>query len=98
MPAIARKGDPITTGHGCDAVSTVGVGSSDVFINGIAVARKGDSISPHTIRSGNRCVSHSAVINAGSGSILVNGIPIARVGDSADAGAIIGGSGDVNAG
>jgi uncharacterized Zn-binding protein involved in type VI secretion len=101
MPAVARQGDPTTTGHGCDSTSTV-VGptgaSAKVFANNIAVECKGNPVAPHTIPSGRRCVSHSAVINAGSGTVFVGTIPIARVGDSADAGAITAGSPNVIAG
>ena len=98
MPAIARDGDPTTTGHGCDSTTTVTGPSSDVFVNGIGVERQGDPVSPHTINQGLLCVPHSAVINVGSGSVFVNGKPIARVGDSTDGGEITGGSPDVSAG
>ena len=98
MPAIARKGDPTTTGHGCDGVTTVIGSSGDVFADNIGVERKGDPCAPHTIRSGKICVPHSAVINAGSGTVYVNNTPVARAGDSTDGGAIISGSGTVFAG
>lgn len=95
MPGIARKGDSITTGHGCDSTTTITGGSGTVFVNNIAVERKGDPVSPHTIRSGTRCVPHSAVVNAGSGTVFVNGVAVARVGDSADNGVITSGSSTV---
>lgn len=98
MPSLARKGDPTTTGHGCDSTSTVVGGSANVFANGIAVERKGDPVAPHTIRSGDNCVPHSAIINAGSDSVFVNNVPVARVGDSTDNGSITAGSGNVSAG
>jgi len=98
MPAVARNGDPTTTGHGCDGTTTVTGPSGDVFVNGIGVERQGDPTSPHTIKSGNSCVPHGAVINAGSGTVFINNKPIARVGDSADGGAITAGSGNVFAG
>ena len=95
MPAVARQGDPTTTGHGCDATSTVisptGAGAK-VYANNIAVECKGNPVAAHTINSGNRCVPHSAVINAGSGNVFVGNIAIARVGDSTDGGAITAGS------
>lgn len=97
MPAIARNGDPTTTGHGCDATTTVTGPSSNVFANSIGVERKGDPTSAHTILSGNSCVPHGAVINVGSGNVFVNNIPIARVGDSTDSGSITSGSPDVYA-
>jgi len=92
MPAIARKDDATTTGHGCDTTSTVIGPSGNVFANGIGVERKGDPVASHTIDSGSSCISHSAVINAGSGNVFVNKIPVARVGDSTDNGAITAGS------
>lgn len=95
MPAVARNGDPTTTGHGCDSTTTVTGPSSNVFANSIGVERKGDPTSPHTINAGRSCVPHSASINAGSGNVYVNNIPIARVGDSTDGGAIISGSPNV---
>ena len=98
MPAIARDGDPTTTGHGCDATTTVtgptGAGAK-VFANGIAVECVGNPTAAHTINSGRNCVAHPAVINAGSGNVFVGGIGVARVGDSTDGGAITAGSGTV---
>lgn len=63
MPAVVRIGDP----HACGAVA-VG-GSSNVFVNGIAVHRAGDAD------------SHGATQAQGSGNVLVNGKGVARVGD-----------------
>jgi uncharacterized Zn-binding protein involved in type VI secretion len=98
MPAIARQGDPTTTGHGCDGTTTV-VGptgaAAKVFANGIAIECKGNPTAAHTINSGKRCVPHGAVINAGSGNVFVGGIAVARVGDSTDGGAITAGSPNV---
>lgn len=94
MPAIARIGDTITTGHGCDSTALIGEGSPDVFCNNIGVAREGDAIAPHTILSGIVCVPHSAVVNEGSPDVFVNNIALARVGDSADQGSIQTGSPD----
>jgi len=101
MPAVARNGDPTTTGHGCDAISTV-IGPTGlpahVYANGIPVECKGNPVAPHTIPAGPVCVPHSAVINVGSSTVFVGGIPLARVGDSTDSGAIIAGSPNVFAG
>jgi len=100
MPAIARDGDPTTTGHGCDATTTVtgptGAGAK-VFANGIPIECVGNPTSAHTIDAGPKrsCIPHSAVINAGSGNVFVGGIAVARVGDSTDGGAITGGSPNV---
>jgi uncharacterized Zn-binding protein involved in type VI secretion len=95
MPAIARQGDPTTTGHGCDSTSTVvgptGAGAK-VYANNIAIECKGNPVAPHTIPSGRNCVQHSAVINAGSGTVFVGNVAVARVGDSTDGGSITAGS------
>ena len=49
----ARVGDAITTGHGCDAVTTIaGPGAPTVLINNIPAARVGDSVCAGTITSG----------------------------------------------
>lgn len=97
MPAIVRDGDPTTTGHGCDATTTVTgpTGAGSVFANGIAVETKGNPTAAHTIPAGAVCVPHSAVINVGSPDVFVRGIAVARVGDSTDGGAITAGSPDV---
>lgn len=98
MPAVARIGDPFSTGHPCDGSSTIAAGSGDVFANGIGVARVGDPSASHLILVGDACVLHVVPVAAGSGSVHANGIPLARVGDAIDAGAISGGSPDVYAG
>ena len=36
MPGVARLGDPISTGHGCDGATTLTGPSGDVFADGIA--------------------------------------------------------------
>lgn len=95
MPAVARIGDEIDTGHACDTTALIGEGSTDVFCNEIGVARQGDDIAPHTILVGIVCVPHSAEVNEGSPDVFVNGIPLARLGDSADQGSITEGSPNV---
>ena len=98
MPAIARNGDPTTTGHGCDATTTVtgptGAGAK-VFANGIAIECIGNPTAAHTIKACRSCVPHGAAINAGSGNVFVGGIGVARLGDSTDGGAITAGSPNV---
>jgi len=98
MPAVARQGDPTTTGHDCDGTTTItgptGAGAK-VFANGIAVECIGNPTAAHTIKSGKSCVPHGAKINAGSGTVFVGGIGVARVGDSTDGGAITAGSPNV---
>ena len=98
MPAIARDGDPTTTGHSCDATTTVTgpTGAAvKVYANNIAVECKGNPTSPHTILAGIVCVPHGAVINVGSGNVYVGNIEVAREGDSTDGGAITAGSPNV---
>ena len=101
MPGVTRDGDATTTGHGCDATTTVTGPSTNVFCNTRGVERKTDPTAAHTIPNSASppvCVPHSSVINAGSGTVFVNSKPIARVGDSADSGAITTGSSNVFAG
>lgn len=95
MPAVARNGDPTTTGHDCDVTTTVVAPSTNVFANGLGVERQGDPTAAHTILVGDSCVPHGAVINVGSPNVFVNNIPCARVGDSTDGGAITAGSPNV---
>lgn len=95
MPAVARLGDTISTGHGCDGTTTLTGPSGNVFANNIGIERQGDPTVVHRL-TGRRCsVTHAAAVNAGSGNVFVNGKPIARVGDSADAGSITSGSPNV---
>ena len=102
MPGVTRDGDATTTGHGCDTTTTVTGPSTNVFCNSLGVERKTDPTAAHTIPNSASppvCVSHSgAVINAGSSTVFVNSKSIARIGDSCDAGAITGGSSNVNIG
>ena len=100
---IAYKGSACTTGHGCDAVTTVLGGSPDVFVGmkvgdktvTFPVLRKGDPLAPHTITNPALplpppCVDHEGqVVNTGSAKVFVNGIGIARVGDLCDIGGSI---------
>jgi uncharacterized Zn-binding protein involved in type VI secretion len=102
MPGVTRDGDATTTGHGCDATTTVTGPSTNVFCNTKGVERKTDPTAAHTIPNSASppvCVPHSSVINAGSNKkVFVNGKLIARIGDSCDGGAITGGSSNVFAG
>jgi uncharacterized Zn-binding protein involved in type VI secretion len=98
MPAVARIGDSIATGHGCDGTTTLTGPSGNVFADGLGVERAGDPTVVHALTGRGCSISHTAAINAGSGTVFVNGSPIARVGDSADAGSITSGSPSVFAG
>lgn len=99
MPAACRKGDSLSTGHGCAATTTLDTpGQSKVTIEGILAARQGDSTVSHPFPPTPPCVPHVAVVNAGSSKVTIVGSPAARVGDSADAGAMTSGSGKVSIG
>ena len=101
---VAVTGAACTTGHGCDAVTTVLGGSPDVFIgftdaNGNSITnpvlREGDPLAPHTITNPALplpppCVDHPGQkVNLGSKTVFVNKKGIARVGDSVDIGGAI---------
>ena len=98
MPGVTRDGDATTTGHGCDATTTVTGPSTDVFCNSLGVERKTDPTASHDITSGLECVAHTSSISTGSSTVFVNGKSIARITDTCDAGAITGGSTNVFAG
>ena len=99
MAAVARIGDIVNSGHACDTVTTILSGSTNVFVEGVGVARSTDPLSPHTILAGTVCVPHpGTVVNRGSSTVFVNGLSIARVGDSADLGNITSGASTVFAG
>lgn len=100
MPAAARVGDTVNTGHGCSVtVPIVNTTQTKVKINGILAAVIGDPLAPHTILIDGNCVPHEdpAVTKVLSGSSLVSieGKAAARVGDLADLGSIITGSPNV---
>ena len=79
MPAAARKGDqgiPHCSGY------NIAAGSSDVYINGIAAARQGDSVTAHQLPGGRTCPVHAPPIARGSESVFVNSKPLARLGDT----------------
>lgn len=98
MPAVARIGDSIATGHGCDGTTTLTGPSGNVFANNLGIERQGDPTVVHALTGRGCSVTHTAAINVGSATVYVNNIPIARVGDSADAGSITSGSSTVFAG
>jgi len=96
MAAAARKGDP---GLIHCSPWTIADGSADVFINGRAAARVGDSTTLHLKPGGDVCPPHTAQISQGAATVRINGKPAARVG-SAVSGCtrVIGGSSDVDIG
>ena len=100
MPRAARLTDAISTGHGCDAASTIqGNLQQKVKINNIWAAVQGDPIAPHTLPSGIACIPHPGqVVNVGSSKVHIMGIPAARKDDSADMGVVTGHSSNVDFG
>ena len=99
MPGISRKGDALTTGHGCDAVTTLATPTqATVYANGKAIARKTDPTVSHQIGVPPLCSGHVAAVTGGSSTVYVVGLKCARVTDGADAGALTEGSETVFAG
>ena len=104
MPNVARKGETVNTGHGCDTVVEILEGDSTVLVEGKPVAVQSSPLEPHTITNPAvppipPCIDHPGqIVNAGSGTVIVGGKGIARVGDSADLGSIATGSSTVIAG
>ena len=53
MPAACRKGDSLSTGHICSSTTTLTTPSqSTVFVEGLALARIGDSADAGAMTSG----------------------------------------------
>jgi len=96
MPAVSRKGDSLSTGHGCVGTTTLNTpGQSTVFANSILIARVSDPTVSHPFPPAPPCAPHVANVNAGSPNVFVEGLAVARIGDSTDAGALTTGSGNV---
>lgn len=96
MPAAAREGDSVATGHLCDTVTVLNTpGQSSVYINGILACRLTDRTVPHEVKSGSVCIPHTAPITGSSSTVYIVSKLAARLGDSCDAGSITGGSSNV---
>jgi uncharacterized Zn-binding protein involved in type VI secretion len=85
MPGVARDGDKTTTGHGCDAITTVTGPTglpAKVFANGIPIECKGNPTALHTILKGSICVPHliEQIVGGEDGPILALVSPIINVG------------------
>ncbi|QEZ91104.1 PAAR domain-containing protein [Proteus sp. CD3] len=89
MPTVILVGD-LGTGHGNYGSTKVLTGSSTVFVEGRAIARKGDLLEPHH--------DHRRIITGGSNSVFVDGKPAARVGDNINCGGVLIGTSSVNIG
>lgn len=91
MPAVSRLGD-LSTGHGGWPARPSTSASPNVFVNGIAVNRVGDTWATHD----NDGDDHDGTTSSGSGTVLVNGLKVARIGDAISCGdKIATGSGNV---
>ena len=85
MPPAHRKGD-IGSGHGCHFPPTPATGGSpDVFVNGRALMRQGDSFAAHPCVAGH-AGPHGRALSGGSATVFVNGKPAGRKGDGIDCG------------
>lgn len=82
MPQATRLGDN-DTGHDACPPTALVTASTNVFINGKAAGRQGDSYAPHGCKVH---PSHSAIISGGSGTVFINGEPAARIGDAVNCG------------
>jgi uncharacterized Zn-binding protein involved in type VI secretion len=78
MPAVTRVGDA-DVAH-CSGM-TRAIGSSNVFVNGIALSRQGDNNTTHLL-PGVPCPPHAAPIAVGSTTVFVNNKGAGRVGDA----------------
>lgn len=96
MPAVTRRGDACT-GHGCWPPRPSTGGSPDVFANGIAVHRQGDTWAAHTCPAIPQ--THASVLASGSATVFANGRQLGRIGDPVACGSsVAAGSPDVFAG
>ena len=77
MPNVARKGDTVNTGHGCDTVVEILEGDSTVLVEGKPVAVQSSPLEPHTIPNPSpppACIPHPGqIVNAGSDTVIVGG-------------------------
>ena len=85
MPKAARLGDSCT-GHGSFPPRPNNQASGNVFIEGIAAHRQGDSWPTHC-NSTPTC--HDGVTAGGSSKVFINGKAAARVGDAVSCGGTI---------
>lgn len=86
MPGVCRVGDSLSTGHICDATTTIASSNTDgtVKANGINIIVVGAPTVSHEFPPSPPCTPHVAYLNAGSSTVKINGIPVGRIGDSAD--------------
>ena len=86
MPAVTRLGDKCT-GHSSFPPRPSTSASPNVYVNGVAVHRQGDSWAPHG--SPSPIPPHGGTLSAGSGTVYVNGKQCGRVGDPVSCGSAV---------
>lgn len=94
---VTRKGDK-STGHGPYKPRPATGASPDVFVNGIAVNREGDTWAPHGPPPNDVHVGETHTTTSGSSTVKVNGKQLARIGDPVEGDTIGAGSSNVFAG
>lgn len=107
---VARRTDTVgNISHGCTTTGEMDLVSSNVFANGLAVARNGDKTDLHDIptqqldgydEDGNPiysypCLPHRGSLTASATTVYVNGKLIGRKDDSCDTGTVTTGSENV---
>lgn len=95
MPPVTRLGDSCS-GHEDFPPRNSSNGSPNVFVNGLAAHRLGDSWEVHC---NSIPVCHAGALASGSSSVFVNGLNLGRIGDPIDCGSsVASGSPNVYAG
>ena len=86
MPiAVTRIGDE-GSGHATNFPQHPAItGSPNVFINGVAAVRVGDTFQVHS----NGVTSHSGNLAQGSPNVFVNGLALGRIGDAISCGGTV---------
>ena len=84
MAAGTRIGD-VCSGHGCFPPRTVMEGSSNVFANGVGIARVGDLWETHCCT----IICHDGRGQEGSSKVFINGRAAMRIGDPIDCGSVV---------
>jgi len=91
MPAIAREGDPVFTGHLCDTFTTLAFPllNTDVFAESRLLDQQYDLTIPHLILVGEFCVPHVLPIWEGVSDVFCWFRPQATAYKDCDLGFII---------
>ena len=59
MRSVSVIGDPVTTNHACDSITTTdSLAPPSVFVGGVPIILEGDPPAAHTILAGIVCVPH----------------------------------------